>query len=318
MKPDVHLLTSVNAVLPAGIDSECQDLLSLFLLRYDRPNTRRSYTNDLQSFFESEVITLEMTRLVTFTHVNLYLEQLESDGYAASTLKRRLASLRGFFGWLVALGALDLNPADRHLIRRIKQTRGSDRAITVLSRDQARQLVAAVDMNRETGIRNRALIITLLNCVLRRSEAAAMNFDHVRAVGRHHVIDLPSTKGGANQFVKLPDTVRDEIDNVKQYYGYGSGPVWRSLSRNSMGRRLSGTSIYNIVHRTAKKAGIQAVVGAHTLRHTGCTIAIEAGASVQQVQTHARHKNLETTMIYVHQRDKLADSAADYIDLGGE
>lgn len=318
MKPDVHILAPTDVTLPAGIDSDHQDLLRLFLLRYDRPNTRRSYTNDLQGFFESDVITLEMARAVTFTHVNEYLERIESDGYAPSTMRRRLASLRGFFGWLVALGALDLNPADRHLIRRIKHSRGSDRAITVLSREQARTLVDAVDMDRETGVRNRALIITLLNCVLRRSEAAAMNFDHVRAVGRHHVLDLPATKGGANQFVKLPDVVRQEINDVGHYYGLQSGPVWRSLSRNSMGKRLSGTSIYNIVHRTAKKAGIQSVVGAHTLRHTGCTLAIEAGATVQQVQTHARHKNLETTMLYVHQRDKLADSAADYIDLGGE
>lgn len=143
-----------------------------------------------------------------------------------------------------------------------------------------------------------------------------MDYSHIRPVGAHWVLDLPSTKGGADQFVKLPDIARQAILDVGAYYGYNKGPVWRSLSPNSRGRRLSTSSIYSIVNRTAKAAGIQPTVGAHTLRHTGCTLAIEAGATVQQVQTHARHKNLETTMIYVHQRDKLADSAADYIDLG--
>ena len=70
-----------------------------------------------------------------------------------------------------------------------------------------------------------------------------------------------------------------------------------------------------IVNLLAVASGVSGVVGAHTLRHTGCTLAIEGGASVQQVQTHARHKNIETTMIYVHQRDRLANSAADFIDL---
>ena len=299
-----------------SVDLADTDLIPTFLLRYDRPNTRRSYTNDLQSFFGSDTVTLEMARAVTFAHVNQYLETLQLQGYAPSTLRRRLASLRGFFAWLVALGVLNTNPADRHLVRRIQRSGGSDRAITVLTREQAARLVSAVDLSKESGVRDRALILTLLHCVLRRSEAAAMDYDHIRPVGSHWVLDLPNTKGGAGQFVKLPDMVRSAIQDVSAHYGHRAGPVWRSLSPNSKGRRLSATSIYSIVNRTARAAGIQPTVGAHTLRHTGCTLAIEAGATVQQVQTHARHKNLETTMIYVHQRDKLADSAADYIDLG--
>ncbi|MFV1980699.1 MAG: tyrosine-type recombinase/integrase, partial [Rhodothermia bacterium] len=99
-------------------------------------------------------------------------------------------------------------------------------------------------------------------------------------------------------------------------YGISSGPLWRSLSRNdSRGRRLTPGSVYRIVKRTAEHAALAEEIGAHTLRHTGCTLAIESGATIQQVQTHARHKNIETTMTYVHQRDKLRDSAADKIDL---
>jgi integrase len=70
-----------------------------------------------------------------------------------------------------------------------------------------------------------------------------------------------------------------------------------------------------IVNRAAAACGIHGQIGAHTLRHTGCTLAIEGGASIQQVQSHARHKSIETTMMYVHQRDRLANNAADFIDL---
>lgn len=144
-----------------------------------------------------------------------------------------------------------------------------------------------------------------------------MNVEHIRTVGPYTVLALPLAKGGANQTVKVPDHVAGILRDMIDHYGYVSGPVWRSMSRNaSGGKRLSGSSIYSIVNKHAHRAGILDVVGAHTLRHTGCTLAIEGGASIQQVQTHARHKSIATTMLYVHQRDRLANSAADFIRLG--
>lgn len=301
-----------------GLGASGDDLLPVFLLRYDRPNTRRSYTNDLQAFFGTPEVTLDQASGVTFVDVNAFVQAMQDADYAPSTQRRRLASIRGFFAWLVSLGALRSNPADPHLVRRIKRTGGNDRAITVLTRDQARALIHAVDMDKASGVRDRALIQTLLHCVLRRSEAAAMDFEHLREVGSHVVLDLPESKGGSNQYVKVVPDVLSSIRDVAHHYGHHRGPVWRSLSPNSYGKRLSGTSVYRIVNTAAKAAGIQSIVGAHTLRHTGCTLAIESGASVQQVQSHARHKNLETTMMYVHQRDRLANSAADFIDLSPE
>lgn len=144
-----------------------------------------------------------------------------------------------------------------------------------------------------------------------------MNVEHLKTIGPYTVLNLPMAKGGANQSVKIPDHVAVVVRDMIDHYGITSGPIWRSLSRNaSAGKRLSGTSIYSIVNKHARRAGILDVVGAHTLRHTGCTLAIEGGASIQQVQTHARHKSIATTMLYVHQRDRLANSAADFIRLG--
>ena len=297
--------------------SDDSDLVPLYLLRFDRENTRRAYRRDLEGFFTGGPVTLRLARAVSFTHVNEFVAGLEAGGMSPATIRRKLAAVRGFFGWLVALGLLSLNPADRQLVRRVTPDRPQDRVLTVLTAEQAKALLGAVDLDRESGPRNYALILTLLHCVLRRSEAAAMDFEHVVRAGRYWVLRLPRAKGGANQTTKIPDHVVGHIEDLKSVYGYSSGAVWRSLSRNdSRGRRLSATSVYMVVRRAAKAAGISGSVGAHTLRHTGCTMAIENGASLQQVQIHARHKNIETTMRYVHQRDRLANSAADYIDLG--
>ena len=298
--------------LDAGLDT---DLIPLFLLRYEAANTRRSYANDLRRFFGAERVTLRMAQAVTFIEVNTYLEALAASGMRPAPRQRRVAALRGFFSWLMAMGLLEQNPADRHLIRRTQRTRRRDRVITYLTRDEARRLIGAVDPQSKAFLRDQTLMMVLLHCVLRRSEAHTMDFEHLRQVGEYWVLDLPNTKGGADQYVKVPGHIAHAIWSYRDHYGYDGGPAWRSISNNGKGRRLSAASIYNIVRIAAARAGLEGNVGAHTLRHTGCTLAIESGASLQQVQYHARHKSLETTMIYVHQRERLRDSAADYIDV---
>ena len=291
------------------------DLIPLYMLRFDRENTRRAYSNDLESFFGCPTVTLEMAASVTFGDVNEALKAMDLAGKSPATQRRFLASLRGFFSWLTALGFIDLNPADRHLVRRIPKTSEADQLVTVLTRDQASRLLGAVDMEKPSGPRDHALVMTLLHCVLRRSEAAGMDIDDIGTAGGHAVLRLKRAKGGANQLVKIPAHVAGVLNQYVQENGYASGPVWRSVSNRNYGDRISGSAIYKIVRTLSERAGIQERVGAHTLRHTGCTLAIEGGASLQQVQAHARHKNIETTMRYVHQRDRLANSAADFIDL---
>ena len=292
---------------------ESINLLPLYLQRYDREHTKRSYHNDLAHFFGTEYVDLDLAQRVTFVHINEYIAGLQDDGYKASTLKRRVASIRSFFDWLMALDVLERNPAHRQLIRRIPSARRSDRTLIYLTSEQAERLIEAANGAGAASMRNRALIFTMLYCVLRRSEAASMDAEHIRPLGHYWILDLPRTKGGTDQYVKIPAHVVEEIKQMKSHYGITTGPLWRSLSNNNRGGRLTPHSIYLIVKETARRAGLSDDVGAHTLRHTGCTLALEAGASLQQVQTHARHKNVETTMMYLHQRDKLRDSAADYI-----
>ncbi len=288
------------------------NLLALYLERFDRPHTRRAYRNDLVDFFGTPQITLELAARTTFVEVNRYLQTLEAQGHKPATLHRRLAALRGFFDWLVALGALSHNPAHRQLVRRLRPIHTTSRSVLCLTADEAARLLEVASLDPQTGLRDYALILTLIFCTLRRSEAAAMDVEHLRRLGAYWILELPQTKGGAHQFVKVPDAVIDAIETMKSHYGITQGPLWRSLSRRNYGQRLTPHSIYRIVAQTALQAGLPRI-GAHTLRHTGCTLALEAGASLEQVQAHARHRHIATTLRYIHQRDRLASSAADFI-----
>lgn len=311
------------------VDTQITDdgnLLPIYLQRFDREHTRRSYRTDLAQFFGTEYIDLELAREATFMHVNRHLEKLERQGLKSSTLRRRVAAIRGFYDWLLALEVVERNPADKNLIRRVRKTSRKDQTITFLTKSQAEDLLKAtrwvwrrkdgdrVKKENPAHLRDRALIMVLVHCVLRRSEAAAMDVEHIRPLGHYWVVDLPQAKGGSDQYVKIPAHVVETIDRMRAHYDINSGALWRSLSNRNRGERLTPDAIYKIVKRTAKRAGLPDI-GAHALRHTGCTLAIDSGASIQQVQTHARHRDIDTTMTYVHQRNKLRDSAADHIRL---
>ena len=294
--------------------SEDVNLLPVYLQRYDRERTRRSYRTDLEQFFGTSFVDLKLAREASFMHVNRHIRELEEHGRKPATLRRRIAAIRGFFDWLLALEVVERNPADKNLIRRVRSSGARDRSITFLTRQQARQLIKATNEAGEAAMRDRALIMTMLHCVLRRSEAAAMDVEHLRPLGHYWVLDLPHAKGGSDQYVKVPAHVVETIHDMTDAYGIESGALWRSFSNRNRGDRLTPDAIYKMVKRTAKRAGLPDI-GAHALRHTGCTLAIESGATIQQVKTHARHKDIDTTMNYIHQRDKLRDSAADHINL---
>jgi integrase len=293
---------------------ESTDLLSMYLTRYERPETQRAYRNDIVQFFGTDEVVLPLARKATFMHVNRHIRDLEEDGRAASTIQRRVSAIRGFFDWLVALELIPRNPADAALIRKTRRANTSDRSITFLSRAQSKRLLRAAQEAGESAPRDHALLLVLLHCVLRRSEAAAMDVEHIRPLGHYWVLDLPDTKGGTDQYVKIPAHVVDTIEDMKSHYGIESGPLWRSCSNRNRGDRITGDAIYRMVRRTAERADLPDI-GAHALRHTGCTLALESGATIEQVKTHARHKDIDTTMAYIHQRDKLRDSAADRINL---
>ena len=323
LDPSSRALVSARPAAPAARFGPSSDLLPLFMLRFDREHTRRSYRNDLTSFFERDEVTLPDAQAVSFVEVNEYLSRLERDGYKPSTIQRRLAALRSFYGWLQALSLVTANPADRHVVRKIRRIKSTERTVTVLTAEQARALVDAPDLGRPGGLRDQAMLLTMLHLVLRRSEVAAMDVGHLRRLTGYWLLDIPAAKGGTEQTVKVPGHVAEALHEMWREYGISGGAAWRQVRKNgAVGGRLSERSIYGVVAKAVEEAVStphsplqgQNGIGAHTLRHTGCTLAIEGGASPQQVQAHARHKKLETTMVYVHQRDRLADNASDYID----
>lgn len=292
-----------------------------FLAGQLSPATQRAYRADLCAFFGvTDLSWVGSDRILSVTpdDVIAWRNELYDGGKARSTINRKLAAIRAFYAHLIGLGIVERNPADPALVKSFKE----DRRVggKAMATDDLNRLLSAVRTTPDAlqRARDRALILVLVYCGLRRSEATGMNWEHLRQDGVHTVIDLPETKSGLPQDVKAVGPVLDALgayrDELTVRGWDATGPVFISLANGSEGNGLTPQSVRLIVRRYADRAGIDEA-SAHTLRHTCCTLAIEGGATPTQVQSHLRHADVKTTLGYFDNRDRLENNAADHIQL---
>ncbi len=303
------------------------DPLQQFLSGQLSERTRRAYHADIQHFFSFmgmgmgiDKVSMVDIQAISHEHIIAFRNELASRDYKRSSINRKLASLKALFKMLVAAGHIDKNPSDSTLVRGYKVDETiSGKALSNQTLNKIQQAIAAEE-NSLVRARDSAIFQLLTFGGLRRSEVASISWSDIAAEGVFFILQLPQTKSGVAQEIKLQSTVLHHVELYKQELfseGYLiEDKMFISLSRNaSRGKPLTDQSINHIVKKYARKAGVPQNVTAHMFRHTCCTLAIEGGAKPQQVQTHLRHKDLKTTMRYYENRDKLLDNASDYIKI---
>ncbi len=293
------------------------DLLGPFLDAQLRPATQIAYRADLIAFFGTHLITEDQAQTVTVEDVERWRNDLAEAGAKPSTINRKLTSLRAFYRRCMAQGIVDRSPADPALVRGYK-TPTTSVGKAIATDDYMRMLeLAQAQKNPLRAARDYALLTVLLYTGLRRAEAANLQWGDILVEGAHTVALLRDTKSGHEQHVKLSGRVREALQALSDAYDGQFDYVFVSLcEKQSYGQRIRPSSISRIVRQYGERIGLS--ITAHSLRHTCATLALEGGASVQQVQSHLRHANVTTTMRYYEDRNQLDDNATDYILAGGE
>jgi len=299
------------------------DAVESFLNTIQSQHSRRAYRADLTDFANHQVDNRGEFRLdeVTKEDVADYLRFVSAQNLSTSTVRRRLSTLRRFYDWLVDRTRTEYNPAracqvDVSSLVKVEASDDDGRS-SLLTRDQIVSVIEATSAAGDAATRDRALIITIVYAALRRAEVAAMDVEHVRPLGRHWIIDVPSTDDWDSEYVKIPETVVEAIDSVRDRHGITEGPIWRSLSNRNRGSRLTPDAIYKIVRRTGRHAGIDDVT-VERLRQSGLHLALMAGATENQVQMHARLQSLGSVQRYAERdvnRGRLSESAVDALEL---
>jgi integrase/recombinase XerC len=220
-----------------------------------------------------------------------YSAWLSGEGYASSTVARRLASLRSFFRYQRRQGVIDADPSGG-----LRNPTQSQRLPSLLRIDDVIRLLDAIPTGEPLGVRDRAMFETLYGGGLRVSELVGLNLDdldpeqgliRVRGKGRRERLcpigQMAMTWIGHWRALRQPSRADDP-----------------ALFLNRFGNRLTTRSVGRLLDAYLVGLGLDRGASPHTLRHSFATHLLDRGADLRSVQELLGHRNLTTTQIYTH------------------
>ncbi len=222
--------------------------------------------------------------------------------YTASTLARKIATLRSFYKWIMVKGLRPDSPMG--MIRTPKQAKRLPKAITI---EQVDQLLNAPDITVTIGARDKAIIEVLYSTGVRVSELVGIDrsrvnlqesYVQVRGKGKkERIVPLGSMAVAAiiHYYAKLAQDPHYAVVREKEAQGDDV-----PLFVNKSGSRLSSRSIRRKLDVYLKSAGLEPGISPHTLRHSFATHLLDNGADLRSVQELLGHSSLSTTQIYTH------------------
>lgn len=205
-----------------------------------------------------------------------------------------LMHIAGFCRYLAAQGWLLADPSKN--IPRPKKPRRLPRSI--METKEVERMLAAPDTTTLRGYRDRAILEVLYSTALRREEVANLLIDDIDTDGGY--VYVREGKGSKDRVVPLGQSV---CDLVKSYLT-GIRPEWvnaakgKHLFLNRWGKGMDPQAVAQVVHKYARRAGIEKPVSTHTFRHSCATHMLRNGAPIRQLQEMLGHASLETTQIY--------------------
>ena len=272
--------------------------------------TRRVYEAAVKDFVRFAGITRpDEFRAVTRAHVIAWRDELVRRDLGSSTVRHRLSSLASLFEYLCDQNAVTHNPVKGVARPKVESDEGRTPA---LGDHQARKLLDAPDADTVKSRRDRAILSTLLFHALRRDELCKLkvrDFRHARKGVPHLRV---TGKGGKTRYLPLHPGTNALIHDYLDAAGHGAdeaGALFRPVRNNRTGRlerAITPDGIYKLVRAYSADLGFE--IGAHALRATAATNALDHAADIAKVQEWLGHANIATTRIYDHRRSRPQDS----------
>ena len=274
--------------------------------RQASPHTVRNYLSDLRQFLKVVAETrtegaapLSQPGQIDAGMIRLYLKVVYQRGAEATTLGRKLASLRSFLQLMERRGHVSSNVA--RAIRTPKAQRPLpnvlpvDHVFALLDTPQASDSEAAVPWLRQ---RDQAILELLYASGVRVSELAALDVQNIDlAAGTMRVLG----KGNRERQVFFgKPAARALRDYLEAREIGGIGQFEPALFLNHRGYRLSTRGLQLLIKKHCHRAGISTRTSPHTLRHAFATHLLDNGADLRSIQELLGHQQLSTTQRYTH------------------
>lgn len=273
-------------------------LLSAFgnylrIVRQVSPATVKAYLGDLRAYLQA-LPTLPSAELASEASVRGYLAELSTAGVAASTLNRKLSTLRAFadyartrpdFCAVLRAGSLRGMRRARHLPRSVPAV-------------DLKALFETLTLETPEGQRDRALFGLCYAAGLRISEALGLTLD---AVDFDNASVRVRGKGRRERWVPI----QPPVDAWLRAYIEGPRRIWADpgqpqlfLSRRR--RALTRQAVWVRLQAASRAAGLASALHPHQLRHAFATHALGAGVDLRSLQALLGHASIDTTQVYTH------------------
>ena len=261
-------------------------------------NTVRSYAADLEGYLAW--LRREGVRGATVSHRELrrYLAELTRAGYTTRTVNRHLSAIRGLYRWLLTQERVSSDAAAALASPKIART-----LPRTMSDADVEALLAGCDRGSDEGVRDAALIELLYATGARISEMARLKVADVDFSRRQVLL---FGKGSKERVVPVYERALEATGS------YLAGPRAALLARarkpretaalfiSTRGNPMSADALRVCFERHVRRAGIDAGVTPHAMRHTYATELLSGGADLRSVQELLGHESLATTQIYTH------------------
>ena len=276
-------------------------------------HSKRAYERQLREFINWFAKTGQsaMSKAV----VQRYASELREAGRSPATINQALSAIRK-----LAVEADDNGAMDSKVANGIKAVKGvrqeGARTGNWLTKQDAQKLLGGPGTETLKGLRDRAILATLIGCGLRRAEAAQLKFKHVQQRdGRWVLVDLIGKRNKVRS-VPMPHWTKKAIDEYASVAGFSDGHVFRPINKSGRITRDSVTeqAIYNVVAEHAGALGFDEIAP-HDLRRTFAKLAHKGGSGLDQIQLSLGHGSIQTTERYLGVEQDLTDAPCDHLGL---
>jgi len=254
--------------------------------------TRRAYAVDLNGFVD----WVEPQGLgpgdVRHRDVRRYGAGLSEAGAAPATVARKLAAIRGLYGFLVRTERVGQNPAEL-----VSSPKREEKLPKVLTAEQMRSLLERIPAHTPLELRDRAMLELAYSCGLRCEEIVnldegALDFEteQLRVLG----------KGSKERILPVGEPAQWALRryNERGRRALAADPRERALFLSKSGKRLSSSDVTRRLGLWTREAALSAGVSPHSLRHSFATHLLEGGADLRTIQELLGHASISTTQIY--------------------
>jgi integrase/recombinase XerC len=266
------------------------------------PHSLKGYLSDLRQFHrfvgvcqeESAEQTTFALESVDARLIRRYLAELYKT-HTKSSIGRKVAALRRFFGYLLREGVIKRDP-----MVGFATPKQEIPLVPFLSVDEVFRLLASVPGTGLGPARDRAIMEVLYSSGLRVSELVGLDWQDVDfTLGIVRVLG----KGSKERIVPIGDVA---LKSLREWADFQQRH-WQSPARgrnaiflNRFGKRITTRSVARIVEKCLRSAGIPLRMGPHGLRHTFATHLLNGGADLRSIQELLGHASLSTTQRYTH------------------